>query len=894
MSAPRKILLVGWDAADWKVASPLMDRGEMPVLDKLVSTGVMGNLATLEPMLSPLLWTSIATGKRAYDHGVTNFADVDPMTGEVHPVSSASRRCKAIWNLLAEQGLKSHVVGWLATHGERIPGGVVVSDRFAMPTAGGGQAWPPVPRGTIWPEEDACELAQLRVHPMEIQSDVISAFAPRWQEIDPSADQRLTALRLHLAECFSVQAAATWILENKEWDFLAVYFRALDEISHHFMPFHPPRMDGVQRRSFDVYKDVVHSAYRLHDLMLRRLVALAGPDTTVIVASDHGFHSDHLRPTFTPRVPAGITVWHRKQGVFAASGPGILADELLHGASLLDVTPTILALFGLPVGEDMEGKVLLHAFEEPPTIETTETWERESDAGAPCGSMLLSEHDSQSLLEQFATLGYLDSPGAPAGDRAARISRESRWSLTRACIDGARFEQALPLLEDLWEEEPRRSDFAQLLARCQTQLGLFEEAREVIDELSELFTQPAPIHLLRAEIAQKAGEPTEALAHLEAARAAGLGTVRFWQQMGTTCLALDRWQDAEQAFRQGLAMDSDDAVAWRGLAHSEIQQGRFRQAVESAHTALALKFDMPLAHLDLGWAWFRLGRYEQAEEALKTALRYAPELARAHFILSELYKTQGDDGRCRAHDLYRQECREARGRKAEELARRRQEAAARQRERCRRRAGQPSRETASVVTPAGAPPVRSRELVVVSGLPRSGTSLMMQMLRAGGLDPMSDGIRVPDEHNELGYFEWEEIRRLRDDPCLIDRVGDRVVKVVSALVTALPTRHRYKIIFMRRPIPEILTSQQRMRYGNTPPVSDDRMVAVLRKHEEQTLAALHTPHVELLEVHYPELLRDPARHRDLLLGFLSLERLPHGERITNAVRPDLCHIRMTE
>ena len=156
---------------------------------------------------------------------------------------------------------------------------------------------------------------------------------------------------------------------------------------------------------------------------------------------------------------------------------------------------------------------------------------------------------------------------------------------------------------------------------------------------------------------------------------------------------------------------------------------------------------------------------------------------------------------------------------------------------------------------------------------------------------MSDGIRVPDEHNELGYFEWEEVRRLRDDPQLIDRVGDRAVKVVSALVTALPTHHRYKIIFMRRPISEILASQHRMRYGEAPLVSDDRMVAILRKHEEQTLTVLRAPHVELLEVHYPELVRDPLRYRDLLKGFLSPERLPYGERIADVVRPDLRRIR---
>jgi len=893
MSEPRKVLLVGWDAADWKIANPLMDRGEMPVLAKLVSTGVMGNLATLEPMLSPLLWTSIATGKRAYDHGVTNFADVDPLTGEVHPVTSASRRCKAIWNLLAERGLKSHLVGWFATHGEQLPDGVVVSDRFGISRGGGSQPGAPLPRGTVWPEEDAAELAQLQVHPTEIQPDVISAFAPRWQEIDPSSDDRLRHLRDHLAECFSMQAAATWILENREWDFLAVYFRTIDEISHHFMPFHPPRLDGVQRHAFDVYKDVVNSAYRLHDLMLGRLIALAGPDVTVIVVSDHGFHSDHLRPTFTPDVPAGITVWHRKQGVLAASGPGLLADELVHGASLLDVTPTILALFGLPVGEDMEGKVLLHALEDPPDIETTTTWEGEPDTGTSGGSMLLTDGESRSLLEQFEALGYLEAPGGTKGDQAARISRENRWSLARACVDGARFDRALPLLEDLHEETPQRSDFAQLLAHCQTQLGMYDEARAIIDALSERFTQQAPIHLLRAEIDHEAGQPAEALAHLEAARAEGVATVRFWRQIGTIYLALDRWQDAEQAFRQALAIDPDDPVAWRGIAHSENQQGRFNEAIEAAHTALSLKFDMHLAHLDLGWAWFRQGDYEHAEQALTMALRYAPELARAHFILSEMYKIQGDEERSRAHELLRQECREDRERRAEALVQRRQEAADRQQERHRRRTEQPSREPASVAPRAAAPQVDSREIVVVSGLPRSGTSLMMQMLCAGGLEPMSDGVRMADEHNELGYFEWEEIRRLRDEPRLIDQVGDRAVKVVSALVTALPNHHRYKIIFMRRPISEILASQHRMRYGQSPTKPDDRMTAILQKHEEQTLATLRAPHVELLEVHYHQLLQDPPRHRDLLKGFLTADRLPHEDRITSVVRPELRHIRTT-
>ena len=84
----RKVLLIGWDAADWKVINPLMDAGKMPNLEKLVNQGVKGNLSTLYPMLSPMLWTSIATGKRAHKHGIHGFSEPDPQSGCVRPITN--------------------------------------------------------------------------------------------------------------------------------------------------------------------------------------------------------------------------------------------------------------------------------------------------------------------------------------------------------------------------------------------------------------------------------------------------------------------------------------------------------------------------------------------------------------------------------------------------------------------------------------------------------------------------------------------------------------------------------------------------------------------------------------------------------------------------------------
>jgi predicted AlkP superfamily phosphohydrolase/phosphomutase len=104
----KKVLLVGWEAADWKIINPLLDSGQLPNLDKLVSNGVMGNLASQQPLLPPLQWTSIATGKRPFKHGVHGYTEPDPHSGWIRPVGSASRHCQAIWNMLAPHFLLAH------------------------------------------------------------------------------------------------------------------------------------------------------------------------------------------------------------------------------------------------------------------------------------------------------------------------------------------------------------------------------------------------------------------------------------------------------------------------------------------------------------------------------------------------------------------------------------------------------------------------------------------------------------------------------------------------------------------------------------------------------------------------------------------------------------------
>ncbi len=341
----RKVLLIGWDAADWEHINPLLEEGLMPTLDGLISRGVIGNLATLQPVLSPMLWNSAATGKFADKHGIHGFIEPDPVNGGARPYTSTSRKVKAIWNILSQSNLRSNIVGWWASHPAEPIAGTIVTNAFTGVRFDPEQGWK-IPPGTIHPEEKAQKFGQFRFFPTELNQHHILPFIPNAAKIDQVKDRRLQPFAKILSDAISIHAVATALMEFEEWDFTAIYYDAIDHFSHAFMAFHPPKSPWISDEDFEMYRDVVRGAYRFHDLMLHRLLHLAGPETTVILCSDHGFESGSQRPQGIPREPAGPAIWHRQFGVFVMAGPGIKCDERIYGASLIDITPTILTLFG--------------------------------------------------------------------------------------------------------------------------------------------------------------------------------------------------------------------------------------------------------------------------------------------------------------------------------------------------------------------------------------------------------------------------------------------------------------------------------------------------------------------------------------------------------------------
>jgi Sulfotransferase family len=165
-------------------------------------------------------------------------------------------------------------------------------------------------------------------------------------------------------------------------------------------------------------------------------------------------------------------------------------------------------------------------------------------------------------------------------------------------------------------------------------------------------------------------------------------------------------------------------------------------------------------------------------------------------------------------------------------------------------------------------------ITIVSGLPRSGTSLMMQMLVAGGMTALSDGERQADPDNPRGYLEWERIKQLPNDPACIAEGEGKVVKVISRLLLSLPAGHEYRIIFMQRPLSEVLASQDQMlrRRGTYKEgVNPAAISAAFEKHLREVNAWLdRTPSVKAMRVPYHEVLNKPKEIAQQLCQFLGI------------------------
>ncbi|MEZ6235224.1 MAG: alkaline phosphatase family protein [Phycisphaerales bacterium] len=660
----KRVLVVGWDAADWKLIDPLLARGEMPQLARLIAGGCRADLASLDPKLSPLLWTSIATGKTADKHAILNFIEPDPDTGTLRPSCSPTRRTKAIWNILTQRGLRTHVVSWYASHpAEPIRGSVVTNLFQEARPAKAGDAWA-MAEGAVHPAAMADAIAGSRVHPSSITRAQLRALVPAIDSI-PDSDRRLGLLRAQVAQAHSVQNAALHLLrspddagESAAWDCTLVFNEAIDVVGHHFMQFHAPKMEHVSSKDFERFRHVMHGIYRVQDAMLGELLDAAGPDTTVLVLSDHGFHSDHLRPRVQTdpddEHAAMDATWHRPHGMLVMSGPGIRGGEAPQAPTLLDITPTILALLGLPAGADMDGRVLHESLEaplsDPASLPRLPSWDDEpGEAGLHPAELRVDPFEARDAMKQLADLGYVEEASGDQEAALAACERETKSNLGVVYMSTSRHHLAVDVFRALHEAWPDERRFAVNLANCLLVLGRPDEALPVLHALARRDPESIESRLLLASALLARGDAAEAARTLEQAERASPDRVDVLCALGEACTRLERWDEAERRLARAASVDPHSPVVPHARALLELARRRWEPAAEAALDALDRRHRYPEAHYTLGVALAWLGDVAHAIQSFRVALSMRPGMVDAHLFLARLLARQGDAAKGAEH-----------------------------------------------------------------------------------------------------------------------------------------------------------------------------------------------------------------------------------------------------
>jgi predicted AlkP superfamily phosphohydrolase/phosphomutase/Flp pilus assembly protein TadD len=685
----RRIALIGLDGADWEIIDPLIRAGELPVLARLKARGAWGNMKTMSPALSPLLWTSVTTGKPPEEHGIIDFLVKDARTGQAVPVSSRWRRVKALWNIFGDAGKRSAFVAWWATWPAEPVEGFMVSDRVAYslfgfeagPTDHAGATHPPgyfdEMRGLIV-DDDAITLAEVRRF-ARVDADEFRELRRRVRE-DPATAYRepVNHLTKILASAKTYHAIGLDILGRGQPDLFSVYYQGIDEVCHRFAHFMPPKMDMVTPLEFGKYRDAVFAYYRYQDRLLGELLARLAPDTTVIVLSDHGFKSGSGRPADEPPYIEGNPgLWHRRYGVLILAGPGIRPGRL-DTSQLIDVAPTVLYLAGLPVADDMDGRVLLEAIDDdfrarfPPR--RIPSYEAVGRPLARVQQALAAGDADREMIERLRSLGYVGGDtGAPVGtpgpagtggiaaaapdgqalmtghlNEASRHLANKDYRRAEAAVGEVlgrepefipalllsgqihaaqkRWRPAIEAVRKVLDLDPEGEKGAYVeLGRIYAQSGLLDEGLSYLGGLARGRPRVAEIRAAHGSLLLKAGRTAEAEAELLEALRLDPALAEPLTELHTIYRGTDRVLGLEPIVRRGLERNGKSIVHrnWMGIIHE--WRGRMPEAEAEFLEALELDPDYAATMANLGALYGRTGRLREAVDILDRAVGKDPD-----------------------------------------------------------------------------------------------------------------------------------------------------------------------------------------------------------------------------------------------------------------------------
>ena len=651
-----KVAIVGLDGADWELIDPLVARGRLPNLARLKARGAWGPMRSMDPMLSPLLWTTVATGKPPEQHGIIDFLVRDARTGKPVPVSSRARKVKALWNMLGDAGRTSDIVAWWATWPAEPTAGHIVSDRVAYSTFTFTPGLEDA-AGATWPKEYFATIRGRLVAAEAIPDAELRRFA----DATPEEFRRLATI---VASARSYHAAGLDLLARGQPDLFALYYQGIDEVAHRYAHFMPPKMAMVTADEHRRYRGTVEAYYEYQDTLLGEILGRLAPESVVIVLSDHGFRNGTGRPQNEPPYIEGKPgLWHRRFGIFMMAGIHVQPGRL-DTTSLLDVAPTVLYLLGLPIAEDLPGRIVEEAidarFRARVAVRTIPSYEG-IGAAAAATDLVADSRVEEEMIEKLRSLGYIAGgegggadPGAAQdlGGEAlvtAHVNeatiflknkdyRRAEASVAEALRSAPDFLPALILTAQIareqqrWDEsltagkrviaidpEGERQGYTQI-ARTYADSGRVAEGiaylRGFVIAHPDIGEARAALGSLLLKSGDRAGAEKELLAALEVNPALGEPLA----ELHTLYRGTDKVLGLESIVRQGLAINDQSVVHhnWMGLIDE--WKGDLAGAEREFGRAMELDPDYVATMANLGALLGRSGRLKEAVAILERAV----------------------------------------------------------------------------------------------------------------------------------------------------------------------------------------------------------------------------------------------------------------------------------
>jgi predicted AlkP superfamily phosphohydrolase/phosphomutase len=424
----RRVLLLGIDGANWGVIDPMLARGELPNFRRLIEEGARGTLySTISPiqplvnsassgMRSPVLWTTVITGREPRDHGILDM-EVTFVPGLEEPIpfripldspdlsylpsNAGMRRVKSLWTILSEQGKRVGSVAWWPSWPMDDVNGFIVSDRYRGEEDGSGRITP-------------LDMVERYRFPELAKAFTIGDVFQLCggEEMDrsvvPGRVEKLFRMD-HLA-----MIAGPILAEREPWDFLSIYVKSPDVVQHNFWEYHDKGPGLEHRRQIELDYDPVEGVYRYVDDMLGWLLSVLDDNTDLIIISDHGggpWLTEHglILDLWKSAERSRWSGNHREDGIFLLWGPDVRAGvELQEPVKLADAAPTALYLMGFPIGEDFSGKPRVDGLDPALVASRPAVYVRSYETELRRGQVYMDPELDSSIEKELRSLGYLN------------------------------------------------------------------------------------------------------------------------------------------------------------------------------------------------------------------------------------------------------------------------------------------------------------------------------------------------------------------------------------------------------------------------------------------------------------------------------------------------------